>query len=280
MRGGWLQRCDQLLRSRRGIEPAVGLVFRLSGEIELRHEAIKPAVNGKVNVRRADIALGRRVSPRLYGPQAVAPGVIRCQQREAFEIRIERCWIGVSWMAILAIGIGLPNFDARSTDRFSRTGQHAAHDIEQLTSRFCRAVIRPREVACQIGTLGHWIERPDNLRLRHLQTARTARCHWWAGSHCSHCGSLMFASLTTFAQCATWPRIASPNSAAVPPAGSAPIFSRAVRIFGSARTLLMALFSRAVTSAGVSRFTPKPIQSAVTRSGKSASATDGISLRT
>ncbi|MFC7698298.1 hypothetical protein ACFQX9_16475 [Bradyrhizobium sp. GCM10028915] len=45
-------------------------------------------------------------------------------------------------------------------------------------------------------------------------------------------------------------------------------------IFGSIRTLLIALLSWEVISTAVPRFAAKPIQSAVTRSGKPASTTE------
>src|SRR5688500_4856433 len=114
-------------------------------------------------------------------------------------------------MPILAVRIGLPDFDARSRDWFSRATEHTAHDIEQLCSCFPGAA-QPRELPCKIGTFGHRIEWADNLRGRDLQATRAARRRRWGGGHSSHRGSLMFASLTTFAQCSTWPRIALSNS--------------------------------------------------------------------
>src|SRR5207248_11467750 len=128
------------------------------------------------------------------------------------------------------------------------------------------------EIGGQIGALRDGIERADDLR------RRERKCSCFSGARPGfgpliHWGSLISASLMILAQWATSVRIPSPNSAAVPPTGTAPIFSSEFRIFGSARTLLIALLSCDVISAGVPCLAAKPIQSAVTRPGKPSSAT-------
>jgi hypothetical protein len=54
---------------------------------------------------------------------------------------------------------------------------------------------------------------------------------------------LIPASLTTFAQCATWEFMRSPKSEGVPPTTSAPSLPIASRTFGLASALLMAALS-------------------------------------
>src|SRR2546423_10766984 len=111
-----LQGDNQPLRLRERIEPPVGLVFGLAGEIELCNQTVEPAFNREVNVRWPHFPLGCRIAPGLDGAERVAPGTICRKLREAPEIRVERRWVGVARMTVFARGIGLPDFNPRMRD--------------------------------------------------------------------------------------------------------------------------------------------------------------------
>src|SRR4051794_2585163 len=261
------------------IEPAVGHVFFFASEIQLGHQAIEPPLNGEMNVRRPDVALCCRIAARFDGTKAVVPGRIRCETREAFEIGIERRRIDITRMTIFPRRVGLPDVNACMRHRRSRTREHASAEMDELAQRLSGAAAWTRQIGCQIGVLRDRVERADNLRRRDRQCCCIAATRLGFGWGLAHQGSLISASLTTLPQWAMSLRIPSPNSAAVPPTATAPILSSEARIFGSRSTLLIALLSCDVTSAAVPRFAAKPIQSAVTRSGKPASNTVGMSPR-
>src|SRR4051794_3303507 len=261
------------------IEPPIGQVSDFAGEIELRYQTVEPALDGQVDVWRAGVAFLRRIGARFDRSKTVAAGRVRCDPREPFEIGIERRGIGVAWMAIFSRSVRLPDIDACARHRLSRTGEHASADIDELALRFSGTAGWTRKISRQIGAIGDWVERSEDLRRRARKHSGVAATRRNFGSVLAHQGNLISASLMTFAQWATSVRTPSPNSAAVPPTGTAPIFSSNVRVLGSARTLLIALLSCEVTSAGVPRLPAKPIQSATTRSGNPASTTEGTSLR-
>src|SRR3954453_5565623 len=127
--------------------------------------------------------------------------------------------------------------------------------------------------------LGDRIEWTEDLGRRDRQYPCRGRSDSRLEAGLAHWGSLISASLTIFSQREMSLPMSRPNSAGVPPTGKAPIFSSESRIFGAARTLLMAALSCEVISAGVPRFAANHIQPAVTSSGKPASTTEGTSLR-
>jgi hypothetical protein len=90
MRRRILQSNDQPFWMRGRIEPSVTHVFSFAREIQLGYQAIEPAYNGEVNVRRPNVAFCRRIAARFDRTKAVVPGRIRCETREALEIGIER----------------------------------------------------------------------------------------------------------------------------------------------------------------------------------------------
>src|SRR2546423_13757315 len=108
-----LQGDNQPLRLRERIEPPVGLVFGLAGEIELCNQAVDPTFNREVNVRWPHFPVGCRIATWLNGAERVAAGSIGRELREALEIRIERRWVGVARMTVFARRISLPGFYAR-----------------------------------------------------------------------------------------------------------------------------------------------------------------------
>src|SRR4051794_17434206 len=260
------------------IEPPIGQVSDFAGEIELRYQTVEPALDGQVDVWRAGVAFLRRIGAGVDRSKTVAAGRVRCDPREPFEIGIECRGIGVARMAIFSRSVRLPDIDACARHRLSRTGEHASADIDELALRFSGTAGWTGKISRQIGVISDWVVRPEDLRRRARKRSGVAT-HRNFGSVLAHQGNLISASLMTFAQWATSVRTPSPNSAAVPPTGTAPIFSSKVRVLGSARTLLIAVLSCEVTSAGVPRLPAKPIQSATTRSGNPASTTEGTSLR-
>src|SRR5262249_16010715 len=95
-----------------------------------------------------------------------------------------------------------------------------------------------------------------------------------------HCGSLIPASFTTLVQCATCASTNVPNSAGVPPAGSAPTLPNASRTDDFANALLIAALSLATVSLGVPLLAEKPTQSSTTSDGNPASTIVGTSPST
>src|ERR1700722_17757849 len=94
------------------IEPAVAHVFSFACEIQLGYQAIEPAHNGEVNVRRPNITFCRRIAARFDRTKAVVPGGICCETREALEIGIERRGVNITRMTIFPSSVGLPDVDA------------------------------------------------------------------------------------------------------------------------------------------------------------------------
>src|SRR5690242_3147028 len=108
------------------VKPAVGQVLGFAGEIELSYQAVKPALDGEVNVRRPDFAFCRRIAARFYRTKIVSPGRICREAREAFEIWIERRRVDIARVTIFPCSVGLPDIDARMRHRLSRRSEHAA----------------------------------------------------------------------------------------------------------------------------------------------------------
>ena len=161
-------------------------------------------------------------------------------------------------MTIFPRSVGLPDVDACMRHRRSRTGEHTSPDMDELALRLSGAAAWTRQIGCQIGALRDRIERADNLRRRDRQCCCLAATRLGFGCGLAHQGSLISASLTILAQWAMSVRIPSPNSAAVPPTATAPILSSEARIFGSARTLLIALLScDVIRNATTSELDPK-----------------------
>src|SRR4051812_9015872 len=254
-----------------GIEPPIGQVSDFAGEIELGYQTVEPPLDGQVDVWRADVAFWRRIGAGFDRSKTVATGRVRCDPREPFEIGIEWRGIGVAWMAIFSRSVRLPDIDARARHRLSRTGKHASADIDELALRFSGTAGWTRKISRQVGAIGDWVERPEDLRRRARKPSGVAASHRNFGSVLAHQGNLISASLMTFAQWATSVRTPSPNSAAVPPTGPGPIFSRQVRVLGPPRTLLVALLGGEVTSAGGPPLAAEAVPSGTTRSGNPAS---------
>src|SRR4051794_40597741 len=182
------------------IEPAVGLVLGLAGEIKLGHQPIELALDRKVNVRRPHIAVSGRIAARFDGPKTVVPGRIRRETREAFEIGIQRRRVGVARVTIFSFRIGLPDVDAGMRNGLSQTVEHASPDMEELALRFAAAVAWARQVGCKIGPFADRIERSEDLRRRDRECPCGKMTDPSLGAMLIHWGSLISASLMIFSQ--------------------------------------------------------------------------------
>src|SRR4051794_22782434 len=182
------------------IEPAVGLVLSLAGEIKLGYQPVELAFDIEVNVRRPHIAFGGRIPARFDGPKTVVSGRIRRETRKAFEIGIERRRVGVARMTIFSARIGLPDIDAGMRDGLSQAVEHASSDVDELALRFGAAVAWTRQVGCKIGSFADRIERSEDLRRRDREWPCRRMNDPDLGAVLIHWGSLISASLMIFSQ--------------------------------------------------------------------------------
>ncbi len=110
--------------------------------------------------------------------------------RRAVEVRIDRRWIGVTWMRVASVCVGLPHFDGCVTHRLTGNVQDAPHDVEDLPGGAAGATGYSRQID-RLRQFLEWIEGPKDL----ARCARQPRCFGGstdrtdrrsAGEHCGH----------------------------------------------------------------------------------------------
>src|SRR6185295_13040359 len=100
-----------------------------------------------MDVRRSLPALDvRGIAVRLDGLEAVAALPIGDLHAEAFEIRVDRRRIGVAWMHVAPVRVGLPDLDARARHRLALRVEHAPHEMDDLPVRAAWLTRHPRQV--------------------------------------------------------------------------------------------------------------------------------------
>src|SRR6266581_3101458 len=107
-------------------------------------------------MRRSHPVGPRGISSRLDRLEPVATLLVCSQNNGPFKVRIERCGIGIAWMRVAPVGVGLPDFNLRVANRLTFEIEHPPHDIEDLTFGPPRPPRHPGQIGILIKAL-QWI---------------------------------------------------------------------------------------------------------------------------
>src|SRR5262245_16802934 len=146
LRGRLEQGHDEKLLAPRTVQKRIRCIVRIADEIQLRDEAILPTGDLEMDVRRPHHVGSGRVSDRLDRLEPIAALRVGLQGRSPVEVRIQRRRVGVAWMRVPSVRVGLPDLDSRIADRLARKIQHSPHDVEDLTLGTPGAAGEAREI--------------------------------------------------------------------------------------------------------------------------------------
>src|SRR5262249_46186372 len=172
---------------RRALQEGISLVQRLAFEIHLRDQLVAAARHDEMNMRRPDDALAGRIGTRLDGLEPVAALRVGRHYAEALEVGIKWRWIGIVWMGVAAMSIGLPGFDLCLAHWLTIDVQDAAHHVDDLPGRTAWLAWQMSEITARIGHFPDRVERDEILHgsaLTRLRERTAQRGEYAHGTEC------------------------------------------------------------------------------------------------
>src|SRR6056297_1099916 len=116
------------------LQKPIHVIERIAGEVHLRSQLVEASArNLEVDVRRSTPAVHYRIGARLDGLDTVTAFGISLQLRPALEVFVQRRRVGVGFVRITTVRIGLPDVDQRVGYRVAVLVKHAPVDFDHLT---------------------------------------------------------------------------------------------------------------------------------------------------